>query len=144
MLPVHENSNPTKGLQSTEFFDPISALQKEIEQREIIDQQLREAEERYRIIFEQAMDAIVLMDPCSATFLQFNSQTCRQLGYTPEEFGHMTIFDIDVQQSRLQLTNRIEHLLAHGPERFETIHKTKSGELRNVIVSARPILISGK
>jgi len=143
MLPTHDNANNLKKLHPTEFYDALSALQNEIDQREIVDQQLHEAEERYRIIFEQAMDAIVLMDPSSAAFLQFNSQACHQLGYTPEEFGRMNLFDIDVQENRVQLADHINRLLAHGSERFETIQKTKSGELRNILVSARPILLSG-
>lgn len=111
---------------------------------EITEQQLREAEERYRIIFEQAMDAIVLVDPTSATFIQFNSHACSQLGYTPEEFGRLTLFDIDAQEDRGQLSTHIGRLLAHGAETYETLHKTKTGDLRNILVRARPILLSGR
>jgi len=127
---------------SEEFFD-ISDLQKEIDHRELMDQQLREAEERYRIIFEQAMDAIVLIDPASASLLQFNGQACRQLGYTPEEYGHLTLYDIDARENRTQLSAHINQLLAHGAETFETLHRTKPGKLRNILVSARPVLLSG-
>lgn len=143
MLPGQTNSKKLEELHPTELFDAIGALQKEIDQREIVDQKLREAEERYRIIFEQAMDSIVLIDPASAVFRQFNTQACRQLGYTPEEFGHMSLFDIDAQESRARLTAHIHRILAHGAERFETVHRSKSGDLRNVIVSTRPILLSG-
>ena len=143
MMPVLAKSDALKELHPEELFDAISALQQEIDRREILDQQLREAEERYRIIFEQAMDAIILVDPAKATFLQFNSQACRQLGYTPEEFGRLSLFDIDVQESRDQLTAHIGRILATGADTFETVHKAKSGELRNILVSTRPILLSG-
>lgn len=143
MLPESNNSETLKELHPTELYDAISALHQEIDQREIAEQQLREAEERYRIIFEQAMDAIVLIDPVSAAFRQFNSHACRQLGYTPEEFGGMTLFDIEAQEPRDQLAAHILRLLAHGAETFETLHRTKTGELRNILVSARPVLLSG-
>lgn len=143
MMPVLAKSDALRELHPEELFDAISALQQEIDRREILDQQLREAEERYRIIFEQAMDAIILVDPAKATFLQFNSQACRQLGYTPEEFGRLSLFDIDVQESRDQLTAHIGRILATGADTFETVHKAKSGELRNILVSTRPILLSG-
>ncbi len=143
MLPVLPNSNHLKDLHATELFDAIMSLQKEIGQRETVEQQLREAEERYRIIFEQAMDAIVLVDPASAAFTQFNSQACRYLGYSPDEFRQMTVFDIEARDSRAEITAHIDALLAHGAETFETLHKTKTGEIRNILVSARPILLSG-
>jgi PAS domain S-box-containing protein len=143
VLPIRKNSNPASELHSAELVDTLSALQKEIDHREMVDQQLREAEERYRIIFEQAMDAIILIDPVSAAFLQFNSQACRQLGYTSEEFSRLTLFDIDAQEGRIQLTTHLSRILAHGAETFETVHKTKTGDLRNSLVSARPILLSG-
>ncbi|MEI6165693.1 MAG: ATP-binding protein [bacterium] len=143
MIPVLAKSDALRELHPEELFDAISALQQEIDQRELLDQQLREAEERYRIIFEQAMDAIILVDPAKATFLQFNTQACRQLGYTSEEFGRLSLFDIDAQESRAQLTAHIDRILATGADTFETVHKTKSGELRNILVSTRPILLSG-
>ncbi len=143
MLPDHNNSKNSEEPRPAELSNAIAALQKEIDQREIIDQRLREAEERYRIIFERAMDAIVLIDPVSTLFRQFNGQACRYLGYTPDEFSRLTLFDIDVQEDRDHLTAHISGLLAHGAQRFETLHRTKSGEIRNILVSALPILLSG-
>ena len=142
MLPVLAKSNVLRAPPEA-LFDDVLTLQQEIERRENLDRELREAEERYRIIFEQAMDAIILVDPATATFLQFNSQACRQLGYTPEEFGHLSLFDIDAQENTAQLTAHIGQILATGATTFETLHRARSGELHNVLVSARPILLSG-
>lgn len=143
MLPVHVKSNTLRASPPEVLFDDVFALQQEIDRREVLDQKLREAEERYRIIFEQAMDAIILVDPATATFLQFNSQACRQLGYTPEEFAHLSLFDIDAQENAAQLTAHIGQILSTGAKTFETLHRAHSGELRNILVSARPILLSG-
>jgi len=143
MQSIHENSKDLQELRNGELCDAISALQQEIDQNEIAAQQLREAEERYRIIFEEAMDAIVLIDPVSAAFLQFNSQACRQLGYKPEEFGHLTLFDIEAEKSHDQITVLLGKILEQGAETFETLHRTKAGKFCNVLVSARPILLGG-
>lgn len=144
MQPADENSGDLRPSHSTEVLDVITSLQFEIAQRESIEQKLREAEERYRIIFEEAMDAIVLVDPASATFIQFNGHACSQLGYTHGEFECLTLFDIEAQENHAQLEAHIARLLAHGAESYETLHKTKTGGIRNVLVSARPILLSGR
>lgn len=144
MQPADENLKKLRGQHSREVFDVITSLQLEITRRENVEQKLREAEERYRIIFEEAMDAIVLLDPASAAIRQFNGHACSQLGYSPEEFKQLTLFDIEAQEDQAQLKAHIYRILAHGAESFETFHKTKSGALRNVLVSARPILLSGE
>ncbi len=126
---------------TAELSDAIAALQLEIEHREDAERHFREAEERYRIIFEEAMDAIVLLAPPTGNFMDFNSQACRQLGYTRDEFKSLTLGDIDARESPSELLGHIERILIHGAEVFESLHRTRSGEIRNILVSTRPILL---
>lgn len=128
---------------TAELCDAVIALQQEIDQRETVERQLREAEERYRIIFEEAMDAITLMAIPSGAFIEFNSQACRQLGYSREEFRKMVLSDIEARETPEQCREHILRLTSQGAEVFETLHRTRSGEIRNILISARPILLSG-
>lgn len=144
MQPADANSGKLEEQRSANVLDVITSLQQEITRSECIEQRLRETEERYRIIFEEAMDAIVLVDPASAAFRQFNSHACNQLEYTPDEFKRLSLFDIEAQENAEQLTAHIKRLLAHGAESYETLHVTKSRALRNILVSARPILLGGE
>jgi PAS domain S-box-containing protein len=128
---------------TAELCDAISALQQEIDRRESVERQLRETEERYRIIFEEAMDAIILIAVPSGTFVDFNNQACRQLDYTREEFRKLTILDIEARETPEQSRQHIDRILSQGAEVFESLHRTRSGKIRNILVSARPILLSG-
>lgn len=128
---------------TAELCDAIAALQQEINQRETIERQLREAEERYHIIFDEAMDAIILLSVPSGVFVDFNNQACRQLGYTREEFQELRLQDIEALETSEQLTHHISRILHHGAEIYETKHRTRTGEVRNILISARPILLSG-
>jgi len=144
MRMAHDTLEKCVETRTSELCDAITALQKEMDQREIAEQQLREAEERYRIIFEQAMNAIVVIEPETGAFKEFNHHAFRQLGFSREDFKHTSLFDIDARETRDQIKEHIQGLLAHGAETFETLHRTRAGELRNILVSARPILLSGK
>ena len=104
---------------------------------------MRDAEERYRIIFEEAMDAIVLLAPPSGLFVDFNNQACRQLGYTRNEFQAMAIMDIEAREDAEQTRRHLTQIISTGAEVYETLHRTRSGDLRNILISARPILLSG-
>jgi len=137
------NSRIAEERTSEELCNAITALQTEMSDREIVERHLRETEERYRIIFEEAMDAIILISLPEGNFVEFNNQACRQLGFTRAEFQNMTLRDIEVHQPPDQVFERMNRILSQGAEVFESIHRTRSGELRHVMTSARPILLGG-
>lgn len=56
--------------------------------------ELSEAEERFRIVFENANDAIFLMDPFRDQILDVNPKACSMLGYTREELLHKAVSQI--------------------------------------------------
>lgn len=128
---------------TAELSDAISALQQEIDQRETVESQLREAEERYRIIFEEAMDAIILTAIPTGAFIDFNNQACRQLGYSREELLKLSLSDIEARETPDQCAQHIKRILDEGAEVFETLHRSRSGDIRNILISTRPILLSG-
>ena len=127
-----------------ELSEAITALQTEITHRQLAEEQLRETEEQYRTIFEQALDSIMVVDVLTGAFLDFNDHACRQLGYDRTEFGRLTMPDIDILEPLEAFTAHSRRILNEGPEVFETQHRTKNGIFRNVIVSCRPIALKGK
>ncbi len=101
--------------------------------------QLEEELTRRRVIFEQAPYGVVIIDPETAAFPEFNTMVHAQLGYTREEFARMRIFDIDAVESPEVTRQRIAGVMATGQGDFETVQRTKSGELRNIHVTARTV-----
>jgi len=107
-------------------------------------QALRGSEEKYRAIFEQAADSIVLVDGSSGALVEFNNRACENLGYTREEFQKLKIPDFELVESAEEVLRHIEKITKHGIDTFETKHRTKDGRIRDVLVSSRMISIAGK
>jgi len=117
---------------------------RDITERKLADEELQRAEQRYRKLFEQSPHGIVIINPDDTTFLEFNDGACRQLGYTREEFGRLSIADIEAIETPTDTCARVQQLLREGQVLFETEHRTKHGEKRNVIVNANVIELEGK
>jgi len=104
---------------------------------------LTEREERYRTFFTHGPDGIVVLDPETSRPLEFNDQACRQLGYTREEFGRLTLADIEAAETGAETSRHIQKVLTEGHDDFETLQRTKQGELRHVHVTAQFIQTQG-
>ena len=59
---------------------------------------MRESEEGFRQLFENATDGLILHD--RGRVIEVNRQTCRSLGYTREDLLRMSLFDIEVGYSK--------------------------------------------
>ena len=104
---------------------------------------LRESEERYRALFEQAGDSIVTIDP-SGAILEFNDRACKALGYTREEFEQITLGDVEILESQDRVREHIVKILKDGSHVFDTRHRTKTGDVMDVRVNARVVRVLGK
>ncbi len=114
---------------------------REVDRGELLT--LREAAARYHAIFEQLVDAIVIVGS-DGYLLEFNTAAHENLDYTREEFTKLHISEIDALESREQVAEHIARILADGAGRFETKHRTKAGEIRAVVISANVIKADGK
>jgi PAS domain S-box-containing protein len=112
--------------------------------RVMAEEALRESEERYRAIFEQAADSIVLFDLKTGKIIEFNDCAHENLGYTREEFGRLSLRDIEADESGSDVARHIHAIFREGGDTFETRHCNKDGEVRDVLVSARVISIRGR
>ena len=117
---------------------------KDISHRKKEEQKLREAEQRYHALFNQAPLGILIIDPETTAFVEFNDVAPLQLGYTREEFGKLCIRDVTAGRAEADIGARLQEILRNGGGQFETSHRTKSGEIRNVLISALPLQLSGK
>ena len=67
---------------------------RDITSRRAAEQALRDSEERYRSVVEQALDMIFLVDLDSHAVVQANEAFHRDLGYPAAEIGTLTIYDL--------------------------------------------------
>ncbi len=105
---------------------------------------LKNAETRYHTLFEESPDGVVLVDVANSRWADFNEMAFQQLGYTKDEFARLFISDFEAKESPEEMQRHIAKLLAEGADTFETIHRTKNGEIRNVQVMAKTIRLEGK
>ena len=100
---------------------------------------LRESQELYRAIVDQAADGIVLIDAKTLRFVEFNEAACRSLGYSRDEFARLGIADIQADLSPRDIARWRERINSSGQGDLETLHRHKSGALRRVQVSNRAL-----
>jgi PAS domain S-box-containing protein len=117
---------------------------KDITLRKREEQKVREAEQRYHALFNQAPLGISILDPETAGFVEFNDVAHLQLGYTREEFGKLTVYDITGEENKNLVRSRMEEILRTGRGEFETKHRTKNGDIRNVLTTALTLQLTGK
>ncbi len=110
--------------------------------RKHAEEALREREELFSSIVGQAMDSIILIDS-ELRFVEFNSAAHEGLGYTREEFSTLTIPDIEAEHSVEWIRHNLQQVRALGGLEFETKHRHRNGEIRDVRESLRSLCIRG-
>jgi len=124
---------------------PVGALSsgEDITERKRMEKRLREAESRYRAIFDKSPLGILIID-LDGVAVEFNEEAHRQLGYTREEFAKLTVSDYEVIETPEETRAHMQRILKTGKEEFETKYRTKTGEIRDVVNTVQVIEIDGK
>jgi len=152
-LTAHSHKTLLERIKETEPFGYIVKPYDERELRIVVDialykhemeGRLRESEERFHTLFEQASDSIVIFDAMTVGLTQFNRKACENLGYTREEFRNLKLSDIEVAECPDSISSHMRKIKTKGSATFETKHRTKDGRIRDVLVSATVINIREK
>ena len=118
----------------------IESLQ-DITERKRTEEALRESEEKYRVLFETAKDAIFLSDE-TGRFIDVNSAACESLGYDREELLKMSNKEVDVDSRGCGAFMKVRDGLAKETV-FEVNQKRKDGTLVPVEISGKVIDCDG-
>jgi PAS domain S-box-containing protein len=117
---------------------------RDISQRKAAENALREREEIYSAIVNQAAEGIVLIDAETLRFAEFNEAACSGLGYNRDEFARLTLFDIQGIMTPAQVIERFGTLVKAGRGCFEDKLRCKDGTLRDTRISSRVIRLRDK
>ncbi|WP_431061659.1 PAS domain-containing sensor histidine kinase, partial [Methanobacterium sp.] len=109
---------------------------------------LKESEEKFRLIFDEAEDSIVLNEMMEGglpgKIIEANKSTTKRLGYTKEELLNMSPADIVAPEKRAEMVKNAEIIRKKGNAIFENVHITKDGRKIPVEVNNHLINFRGK
>ena len=101
-----------------------------------------ETERRFRLLFASSPFSMWVFDRSSLRFLEVNEAAVRKYGYTRDEFLQMTLEDIRPEEDLPRLRDVIANQ-KDSPFAGEWRHVTRTGELRDVCITAEPIRFAG-
>ncbi|WP_319574298.1 cache domain-containing protein [uncultured Desulfobacter sp.] len=99
---------------------------------------IRRSENKFRTLFNNASDAIYIHD-LEGNLLEANQKVFDYSGYGRDELLNMKVTDIDAPESATLAQSRIEKINRDEKLIFESLHRTKTGDLIPVEISSRTI-----
>jgi PAS domain S-box-containing protein len=98
------------------------------------------AETSYRAVFNACPVSVILFDPATHRILDLNDRACQDLGYTREEMLKLCISDFDALHDADAIRKRgRRHACMPDVQEFEAQHRTRSGEVRDVLVRVQGV-----
>src|SRR5262245_44697728 len=126
-------------------------LMREIANRERAEQELRESEEKYRLLYESSRDAIMTLEPPTWRFLSGNLATLKMFrAKNEEEFTRYGPSELSPEQqpdgraSAEKAIEMIETAMREGSHFFEWTHRRLNGEVFPATVLLSRITLPGK
>jgi PAS domain S-box-containing protein len=113
---------------------------RDITERKRAEEELQESEDKFRSIFEGALDGILLADADTKKFVIGNPMIYRMLGYSPEETTALGISDIHTERDLPHVTEQFEKLLRGEIQMSPDIPvKRKDGSVFYADIKAAPV-----
>ncbi len=107
----------------------------EIERRQT-ELALRESEQKYRVLMEQAADGILIADS-QGNFVDVNSQACTMFGYTHPELLQLSMHELVYPEELPDGDQFLHELQAGTPIRYERRLCRENGDRLDVEISAK-------
>lgn len=112
----------------------IVIFTEDVSARKLAELALAESEAQYRAVIETAADGFWIVDT-EGKLCATNEAYSRRSGYTREELLGMPITVLEAQESPEETAQHVARVRQRGNDRFETLHRTKSGEIWPVEVT---------
>ena len=122
----------------------FSKVLRDITERKEAEKKLRENEELYRSVVEQATENIFLVDVKTRRIIQANAALHHSLGYSNEELRRLTLHDIVAHNSE-NIERNVQHILEERRHFIgERQYRRKDGSLMYVEVGASALSYGGR
>ncbi len=107
------------------------------------EQERREGEEQFRVLFEEHLAPMLIIEPDSGQIVDANAQAAQFYGYSREQLRAMRIEQLN-QLPPEQVAAERRKAVARGQNVFTFPHRLASGEVRFVDVYSSPVTIQGR
>ena len=117
----------------------------DITERKRTEEAIMASEEKFRMIFDNANDGLLLADAESKKFHFANVMICRMLGYSQEEIKNVGVMDIHPEKDIPYVIEQFEEQARKEIKVAQDLPvKRKDGSVFYADVNAAPVEISGK
>jgi len=99
--------------------------------------------DRFRTIFDQTADGIVLLDYKTLRFIEFNDAAHETLGYSSEEFSLLCLSDIELFKTRKEIQDECLKIVDKNHDIYTSCLSTKDGDVREMLVNSRSVPVNG-
>ena len=121
----------------------VVLVHEDVTERKRADESLRESEERYRAVVEQAAEGLYLLDARTRRVIETNPSLQRMLGYSAEELEGMELYDL-IELPREEVDETLRRTLERGYRPVgERKYRCKDGGLVDVEIGASVIRYGG-
>jgi PAS domain S-box-containing protein len=114
-----------------------------IRRTQTAEEALQESEEKFRILFNQAADSVVLVDSDTQALIDFNDIAHQNLGFTREEFKMLKVQDLEVVEKPEETKRHSIKVKREGSGTFETKLRAKTGKIHDFLMKVRLVSFGG-
>ena len=121
----------------------IIAVGRDTTDRKRAEFKLLESEEKFRAIFEQAADGVVLVDIQTLSIADFNSAAHKALEYSREEFTRIKLESLVVPGPLGSIPKIINRIMDSNGQSVDVALSTKTAKKRHYVMKHRPLAVNG-
>lgn len=130
----------------TQLLQAYQSLQEKIDERKLTELSLRDSEERFRVIFEQAAVGVAQIETETGQFFRINQKYCNTVGYAKEEMIETTFMKITHPDDLQENLDNMQKLVAGKIRNFSMVKRYfhKDGSVVWVNLTVSPMWEVGK
>jgi PAS domain S-box-containing protein len=116
----------------------------DISENKKILQEIEKTNVKFSSLYNNSLDAILLLDLQTGKFSDANPKACNMYGYSTEEFLDLGAQNIDAIHDEAKVKSTQQEIVSQGWAVFDTIHKRKDGSQFDARVHATFVEIDGQ
>jgi PAS domain S-box-containing protein len=120
----------------------------DVTEQKKIEKEIMESEEKFRLLFQNANDAIYLYGISDrglpSNFIEVNDVAITMLGYSREEFLSMSPNSIAAPDTQKRISEIMKEILKEERLTFDALHVSKEGKEIPVEISSQILILDGR